>query len=148
MEPAGVIRLTIESRKENVCLVGGAVRGIADMLSFDTISSYHLELCVVEAVTNVAKHAYHSEAGHFVEIEILLYQDRLTMKICDSGDRMDLSRIEPLAFDPSKTETLPEHGMGVFILKSIMDEVRYDVVKGRNILTLTKYVKKRKGHAD
>jgi serine/threonine-protein kinase RsbW len=136
-----MIRLTIESRAENVSLIGGAVRGIADMLSFDTISSYHLELCVVEAVTNVAKHAYHSEAGHLVEVDILIYRDRLTVKICDSGDRMDLTKIEPLAFDPSEKASLPERGMGVFILKSIMDEISYDIVGGRNILTLTKYLK-------
>ncbi len=143
MEAASTIRLTIESKIENVALVGSAVRGIADMLSIDTVSSYHLELCVVEAVTNVTKHAYDSEAGHSVEVDILLHRDRMTFRVYDNGKSMDLSKIEPLRFDPQKVETLPERGMGVFILKTLMDEIRYETKKGRNILTMIKYLEKR-----
>jgi len=137
----GMIRLMIESRLENVPLIGGAIRGIADMLSIDAINSHHLELCVVEAVTNVTKHAYHSEAGHLVEVDILVYPDRLTFRVCDSGESMDLSKVAPLDFDPFKVETLPERGMGVFILKSIMDEISYEVVNGQNVLIMSKYLK-------
>jgi len=142
-----MIRLVIESRIENVSLVGSAVRGIADMLSIDAITCYHLELCVVEAVTNVTKHAYSSEPGHSVEVDILRYPDRLTFKIGDSGKSMDLSKIEPLCFDPLKVETLPERGMGIFILKSLMDEISYEVINGRNILTMSKYLKAKKDPA-
>ncbi len=110
------------------------------MLSLDRISSYHLELCVVEAVTNVTRHAYGSEAGNRVEVDILFCRDRLTFKVCDSGKRMELSKVQPLVFDPLKVETLPERGMGVFILKSLMDEISYEVVDGRNILTMSKYL--------
>ena len=86
MEAAGKIRLIIDSRLENVSLAGGAVRGIADTLSMDMTARYQLELCVVEAVNNAIKHAYHCQAGHTVEVDILLYPDSLTFKICDSGE--------------------------------------------------------------
>ena len=135
-----MIRMMIESRLENVALIGGAVRGIAEVLSVDSICCYHLELCVVEAVTNVIKHAYHSEAGHSVELEILIRPDRLTFKVIDSGESMDISKISSLQFDPSKVEMLPERGMGTFILKSLMDEMSYDIVKGRNVLTMSKHL--------
>ena len=136
-----MIRLTIESRLENVALIGGSVRGIAEMLSIDATGVYQLELCVVEAVTNVIKHAYHFEAGHSVDVEIHIHRDRLTFKICDTGESMDESKIAHLQFDPLKMETLPEGGMGVFILKSLMDEVGYEVKNGRNILTMSKALK-------
>jgi serine/threonine-protein kinase RsbW len=145
LDAAGTLKLIIESKLENISLIGSAVRGIAGMLSMDAISGYQLELCVVEAVTNVTKHAYHGESGHSVEVDILLYPDRLTFKIYDRGDTMDLSRIEPLAFDPSKVESLPERGMGVFILKTLMDEISYETVNGQNILTMIKYLKTGEG---
>ena len=138
-----MIRMVIESRLENVSLIGGAVRGIAEGLSIDSMGSYHLELCVVEAVTNVIKHAYHLEAEHSVELEILIQPDRLTFKVSDSGDSMDISKISSLQFDPSKVKTLPERGMGTFILKSLMDEIGYEIVKGRNVLTMSKSIKTR-----
>ncbi len=142
MKAAGRIRLIIDSRLENVSLVGGAVRGIADTLSMDSTTRYQLELCVVEAVNNDIKHAYHCQAGHSVEVDVLLYPDRLTVKICNSGESMDPAKVTPFSFDPLKVETLPEQGMGVYILNSLMDEIHYETIGGRNILTLIKYLKK------
>lgn len=137
-----MIRLMIDSSLENVALIGGAVRGIAHTLSLDNIVIYHLELCVVEAVTNAIKHAYHAEAGHSVEVELLRHRDRLTFRVCDTGESMVPEKVKPFHFDPAKLETLPERGMGVHIVNTLMDEVRYETVSGRNILTLVKYLQK------
>ncbi len=101
MEPAGSnIKLMIESRIENVSLLGGAVRGIANALSLDELSCYQLELCVVEAVSNATKHAYHSEQGHPVEVDVLLFRDRITFKISDQGDSLKSPKVKLLRFDP------------------------------------------------
>lgn len=140
MKAANMIRLIIDSRLENVSLVGGAVRGIANTLCMDSTTSYQLELCVVEAVNNDIKHAYHCQAGHSVEIDVLLYPDRLTFKIYNRGKSMNPAKVELFSFDPSKIETLPEGGMGLYILNSLMDEVHYETINGQNILTLVKYV--------
>ena len=110
METAANITLMIESRIENVALLGGAVRGIANALSLDELSCYQLELCVVEAVSNATKHAYHSETGHPVEVDVLLFQDRITFKICDEGESLKPAKVRPLRFDPQKLETVPESG--------------------------------------
>jgi len=142
MKTANMIRLIIDSRLESVSLVGSAVRGIANTLYIDSTTSYQLELCVVEAVTNEIKHAYRGQAGHSVEIDVLLYPDRLTFKIYNRGKSMNPAKVAPFSFDPSKIETLPEGGMGVYILHSLMDEVHYKSIKGQNILTLVKYLKK------
>ena len=141
MKAPCTIRLSIDSRLENVSLAGGAVRGIADTLSMDSTTRYQIELCVVEAVTNAIKHAYHSEAGHSVEVDVLRHPDRLTFRICDTGERMNPETVAPFCYDPLKVETLPERGMGIFILRTLMDEVRYESIGGRNILTLIKHFK-------
>ncbi|WP_165477742.1 ATP-binding protein [Desulfobacter hydrogenophilus] len=141
MKAANMIRLIIDSRLENVSLVGSAVRGIANTLCIDSTTSYQLELCVVEAVNNDIKHAYHCQAGHSVEIDVLLYPDRLAFKIYDKGESMSPAKVAPFSFDPSKVETLPEGGMGVYILHALMDEVHYKTINGQNIMTLVKYLK-------
>ncbi|SEM39179.1 serine/threonine-protein kinase RsbW [Syntrophus gentianae] len=135
------MKLIIESKLENVTLVGGAVRGIANALSLDEISCYHLELCVVEAVTNVTKHAYNNEAGNPVEVNILLFPDRISFQICDRGKSMEPANVRLLNFDPEQRETLPESGMGLFIMHALMDEVRYETVSGLNVLTMSKYLR-------
>lgn len=140
MDAGNMIRLMIDSRLENVALIGGAVRGIAHTLSLEEEVIYHLELCVVEAVTNAIKHAYHAEAGHAVEVELLHHRDRMVFRVCDTGDSMVPEKVKPFHFDPSKLESLPERGMGVYIVNTLMDEVRYETVSGRNVLTLVKYL--------
>ncbi len=142
MKAANMIRLIIDSRLENVSLVGSAVRGIANTLCIDSTTSYQLELCIVEAVNNDIKHAYHCQAGHSVEIDVLLYPDRLTFKIYNRGESMNPAKIAPFSFDPSNAENLPEGGMGVYILHALMDEVHYKNINGQNVLTLVKYLKK------
>nr|WP_320017238.1 ATP-binding protein [uncultured Desulfobacter sp.] len=142
MKAANMIRLIIDSRLENVSLVGSAVRGIANTMCIDSTTSYQLELCVVEAVTNDIKHAYHCQAGHSVEIDVLLYPDRLTFKIYNRGESMNTAKIAPFSFDSSNFETLPEGGMGVYILHALMDEVHYKTINEQNVLTLVKYLKK------
>jgi serine/threonine-protein kinase RsbW len=141
METTSAVKLTIESILDNVPLIGGAVRGIASTLSIDEVSSYHLELCVVEAITNVIKHAYAFKAGNSVEVNILLLPEQITFQICDRGISLDPAKVRLLRFDPEKLETLPESGMGLFIMHALMDEVRYETLSGRNILTMSKYLR-------
>jgi len=147
METAGRIKLVMESRFENVSLLGGAVRGIANALSIDELNSYHLELCVVEAVNNATKHAYHSEAGNFVEVDVLIFPDRITFKVCDKGESLKPAKVRLPRFDPRKLDTLPESGMGLFIMHALMDEVSYETVSGRNVLTMSKYLRKQEHSA-
>jgi len=142
METTGSIKLIIESKLENVPLIGGAVRGIASALSLDDVSGYHLELCVVEAVTNVTKHAYKLEAGNSVELNILLFPDRITFQVCDRGKSLDPAKVRLLRFDPQKREMLPESGMGLFIKHALMDEVYYETESGLNVLTMSKYLRR------
>lgn len=141
MESAGRIKLVMESRIENISLVGGAIRGIARALPLDEVSTYQLELCIVEAVSNATKHAYHCEAGNFVEVDVLVFPDRITFKVCDTGEGLKPGKVRPLRFDPGKLETVPEGGMGLFIMHALMDEVSYETVSGRNILTMSKYLR-------
>lgn len=140
MEATQTIELIVESRLENIPLIGGAVRGIAGALSIDEVTSYHLELCAVEAVTNSIKHAYSLEAGKNVEMSVLLFPGRITFEIRDRGKSLDPARMQNPEFDPEDGETLPESGMGLFIMQSLMDEIAYETKDGLNTLTMSKYL--------
>jgi serine/threonine-protein kinase RsbW len=140
--PEKSISLNIESRLENIGLIGDAVRGICDSLFADEKTCYGFELCVVEAVTNSIKHAYDMATDHIVEVLISIFNDRIEFQICDTGKSMDFTDrlLHPgaLDFDPEKRPTIPEGGMGLYIIGSTMDEVHYESNYGKNILTLVK----------
>ena len=137
------IKLTIDSHLQNVFLIGLAVNKICSHLGFSELDSYQLELCVVEAVNNVIIHAYKKEAGHEVKVTFRLHPDKLIIDVCDAGKPMEHDLLEKknlsfLEFDPEDLGSIPEGGMGLVIIKEIMDSTGYKTEDGNNHLTMTK----------
>ncbi len=139
------IRLIIESRLDQVYLAGLAVRGICSCVLLDEVEGYQIEVAVVEAVNNAIKHAYHGEPGHEVEVTIALTPDQITFQVCDQGKPMNSIKVSGLNFDSRDLQSLPEEGMGLHIMRSVMEEVRYETAGGRNVLTLSRRLKRPKG---
>ena len=137
--PQKKITFLIDSTLDNVSLAGVAVRGICSYLSLSEADAYYLELCVVEAVNNAIKHAYNSEAGNAVEINTTYSKDCISFEISDWGIKMDSQGPPRLNFDAGNLVMIPEHGMGLFIIDSVMDEVAYRSDGGKNTLTMRKY---------
>lgn len=136
------IKLVIDSNLEVVFLAGLAVRAFCSFVPFDEVAVYQVELSVIEAVNNVIKHAYGNQKGHEVEILVLLHLDRLSFQIRDTGLPLDPDRIQTMDFDPDNLGALPEGGMGMHIMQSVMDQVEYRRCGDYNVLTLSKFFQK------
>ncbi|MEI6153927.1 MAG: ATP-binding protein [Deltaproteobacteria bacterium] len=144
LDPEKSITFTTESRLENVSLVGVAIKAICEFIQLAETLSYNIELSVVEGVTNVIKHAYGLQQGNNVEITVLIFGDRVTIKISDTGKGMDPQRREDcrgMDFESGDSKTLPVGGMGLHIMRSVMDEMYYETNSGKNIMTLVKRFK-------
>lgn len=86
-----------------------------------------------EAFNNVVIHAYGSGGGD-LEIEIEPADDRLTIRLMDYGRAFDMGAVAPPDLD-----SLPESGLGIFIIRSCMDDVAYQG-GSPNVLSMTKYL--------
>lgn len=139
---AKTIKMTINSRLEEVSLVGSAVHGICANLSLSGTEASQMEACVVEVVNNAIKHSYHLQPGHEVDITISLYPDRIEFSICNTGEPMKSWEKTSIDFDPQDVCALPEGGMGLYIIKSIMDEVTYEYLDGVNNFSMSKHLNK------
>jgi serine/threonine-protein kinase RsbW len=85
-----------------------------------------------EAWNNAICHAYVGGRTGDVEIQIEPHADRLIIRLLDWGKSFDLRSVPSPDLD-----SLPESGLGVFIIRSFMDDVDYTA--GRpNTLTMTK----------
>jgi len=139
-KPAHAIELWIDSRLDSLDLVGAAVSGIASSLDFDASGSYHIELCVIEAVSNSIRHAYHGKPGHPVRVRLAVDAERLEIRIADQGTPMPEERRAPpaLEVDPANPEAISEGGRGIFLLHTLMDEVAFEREDGWNLVILSK----------
>lgn len=136
--PPRTVTLRFDSRLENVELVARALRGMCGAAGVEARECARVELAVAEAVNNVIRHAYHRAPGHPVEIVFTLDDARFTIEVSDEGAPMPPRRTPVLDFDPADLEHLPEGGMGLYIIHSVMDQVEYRSRGGRNSLVMTR----------
>jgi len=137
------ICLTIESELGNTALVSRAISRLAAVAGFGEKDCSQIALCIAEAVNNSIRHAYHSAPGHNVEAVFRLESDRVVLSVTDSGTPMRAMPKASLDFDPEELASVPEGGMGLFIIQSVMDEMNYGSEEGRNTLTMTKFLRDR-----
>ncbi len=140
MQNCKTINLTIDSCNMNTSMVGSAIKGICAGTSLREIDIFNVEVSVVEAINNVIEHAYTGKPGNRIDVKVSLFTDKLEFIISDSGTPFEFNEKPSINFDPEDLTTFPENGMGAFIIKEAMDEVKYKVVNGKNFLTLIKFL--------
>jgi len=128
---------------ENVALIGGVISKLCSLSHFSDVESDQIELCVVEAVNNSIEHAYNLQKGNEVEVIFSLYDDRIICDVCDTGSSMDQHILEKaceahMEIDENDIDSVPESGRGLPIMKTIMDNITYKTVNGKNCLTMIK----------
>jgi serine/threonine-protein kinase RsbW len=98
-------------------------------------------LAVDEAVTNIIEHGYDEGVDGSIEIEIEAADDQFKVVIRDSGRVFNPESIP----DPDMKEHVQrghKKGLGIFLMRQIMDEVRYKFKDGvKNELTLVKFIR-------
>lgn len=98
-------------------------------------------LAVDEAVTNIIEHGYEKDQSGTIEIEIESSAQSFIVSIRDEGKFFN----PELAPDPDIMEHLKmgkKKGLGIFLMRQIMDEVKYRFKGGvKNELTLVKHIK-------
>jgi len=138
------INLTIESDLKNVSLIGVSVNKICSVIPISNVDSYQVELCVVEAVNNAIIHAYKSKPNFIVDVNVSIFAEKLVIDVCDTGEKMDQKYLDTAnkdIFDNieiNNVDTILDKGIGIPVIKRIMDEVTYKTENKKNVLTLVK----------
>jgi len=115
------------------------IEEICGELGLDMQLQLDLNLVLEEVVSNVIYYAY--PEGTIADIELLAEYDgkELTFVLSDQGKYFD-----PTLKDDLDTDVNPMDrnlgGMGIYIVKNIMNEVTYQRLEGRNLLTMKKEI--------
>ena len=91
-----------------------------------------------EALRNAMIHGNKSNPGKHVSVEAEIKEDAVVISVEDEGDGFDPSGLP----DPTLQENLlKESGRGVYLMKHLMDEVRYEN-GGRRVVMVKYFAKK------
>ena len=129
--------LVIKNDVKEVTKFSEFMKSVLEKLDIEKSLSRQLRLAVEEAVVNVIDYAY--PVGKKGEIEVQMMSDDKTLKtvIIDSGVAFD-----PTAKEKADTTLSAEDrqigGLGILLVREIMDSVNYERINKQNILTLTK----------
>ena len=139
------IEMKLPASAEYVSLIRLTLSGVFTRAgaSYDDIEDS--KIAVSEAVTNAVKHAYkHSEQNGMINICFELFDDKIKIIISDQGESFDYestkSKLGPYQ-ENENIDFLREGGLGLFLIESLMDEVKVSKKSGVTI-SMIKYIKK------
>lgn len=134
--------LKFPSSTENLALVREFVTGIGKQSQMNTADISKLELAVDEACANVIEHAYGHDISKDVIIRATFDDSEVRVSVIDTGRGFDPTKVDPPTLEQLITQR-KSGGLGIRLIKSLMDEVSYEIVPGqKNELHMSKKIRK------
>lgn len=116
--------MTVRASTEHLSDVRNFVARHASECGFKKQDIADIRLAVDEAYTNIIEHAYNHDDSKSVEIELGYNKNELWVSLLDTGDTFDLSEYT----DPDVRKKIKQRkrgGVGVYLIKKLMDSVEY-----------------------
>jgi serine/threonine-protein kinase RsbW len=140
----GRIELKIPASSQWVRVARLTVAGVASRLHFGIDAVEDIKLAVAEAINNAIQHAPVAESRE-ASVTIILESDEngLWISVADEGrvhGGLDASVETSGEATDSSPDDLPEGGLGILLIRSLMDEVTYE--SGAHADTVVKMFKR------
>jgi anti-sigma regulatory factor (Ser/Thr protein kinase) len=112
---------------------------VARKNGFTAKEVYNIQLATDEAASNIIEHAYEGVANGLLEISCGCRSNIITIVLVDHGESFDPSGV-PVPDLKADLSDRKIGGLGLFLMRKLMDEVHYiaEPKKNRNTLTMTK----------
>jgi serine/threonine-protein kinase RsbW len=133
-------QIVVKSSTDNLAQIRDFTKTSALECGFSEDAIGKIILAVDEACTNIIKHAYKSSAEGEISISAVYSGNKFTIAITDHGNHFDPAKVpEPDLKEYYKQKRVG--GLGMFLMKRLMDEVNYNTLTGnKNQVILVKYL--------
>jgi sigma-B regulation protein RsbU (phosphoserine phosphatase) len=129
--------LVLKNDVHEVTRFSSFMKSVTEKLGIETSLARKLRLAVEEAVVNVIDYAYPAGTEGDITIKMMSDGNKLHCQIIDAGVPFD-----PTKKDKTDTTLSVEDrqigGLGILLVRELMDTINYERSDGQNILTLTK----------
>ena len=129
--------ITLTNNVQDVPLLATFVEEVCEQAGFDASVTMQMNLAMEEAVVNVMNYAYPSGTQGDIMIDALMGNGKLQFVISDKGTPFDPTA-EADADTTLSAEERPLGGLGIFLVRQLMDDINYEYKDDKNILTLSK----------
>jgi serine/threonine-protein kinase RsbW len=129
--------LRLQNKLEELETISLFIDELSEIWEIPMAIAMSLNLVLEEAFTNVVNYAYDDKNLHTIEIDFEKEDNVLSIKIIDDGKAYDPTQNA----DPDVTLSAEERsigGLGIFLIRKMMDEVAYERSGNKNILMMKK----------
>ncbi len=131
--------LIVRNEIEELGKVTEFVEQLGERRGFDAAFVMNLNIALEEAISNIILYAFPQSMKEEISIKCSEINDTLIFTISDRGVKFDPTEIAPADVTLSAGQR-EIGGLGIFLIRQIMDEVTYERIENRNILTIKKQI--------
>jgi anti-anti-sigma factor len=129
--------LTLPAKLESLAQIGAFVEAAALDAGLDAHAAWQVQLAVDEAATNIIQYAYDPEQNGQVVVEHETQGDAFVVRLRDNGRVFDPDLVPP----PDLASPIDERqvgGLGLYLIRQLVDDVRFETEAAGNVATLVK----------
>lgn len=131
--------IIITNHVDELPVLAEKIEALAESWELSMPLAMNINLALEEAISNVIFYAFDDEKEHDIKIVLSLENKMLTVEIIDDGKPFDpTARQQPDVSLPA--EDRPIGGLGIFLIRKMMDNVTYTRHNNLNTLTLLKNI--------
>ena len=120
-----------------ICRLNQFVDELGEEFSLAPDIVFNLNLVLEEAVVNIINYAYPKEEHETIYLSAKLLEGSIVLVLTDTGKEFDPTLV-PEADITLSAEEREIGGLGIFLIRQIMNEVKYERIEGKNVLTMEK----------
>lgn len=136
----GSITIRLRAEVPEVERLNRLVRQFGELHEIPNRTMYAIHLTLDELVSNVVLHAFDDPIGQEIVVRIEIGANEFHAAVEDTGREFDPLKAPPPNLDAPLAER-QLGGLGIHIVRSLMDEVRYQRENGKNLLTVRKRIR-------
>ena len=130
--------LTMSADRKKIPAVIEFVNQVLDALGCSLKAEAQIDIAIDEIYSNIVKYGYEEEGGE-VTVSFDTSEEPLAMTLSFRDEGKPFNPLERR--DPDVTLSAKDRkigGLGIFMVKKSMDDIRYEYRDGKNILTIKK----------
>lgn len=142
----GIDEKTFPGRLNQLVPISEFVTAAARRYGMDDDGVFAIQMAVDEAATNIILHGYGDQDQGPVHVACWREGDSMVVQLRDHGQPFDPSQIPEPDLD-TPLEERQEGGLGVYLIRRLMDRIQFVRTKDQNVLTMTRHLIPRAGLA-